>query len=718
MLRFLGALLTLSFIVAAPAWAAEPEQQPEHYVKLRILPEYGTITPGQEIWVGIEQSIYPHWHTYWKNPGDSGAEPRINWDLPDGFTVSDIFWPVPEKIAFGPLMNYGYENQVILLQKLKAPDPLPEGPITLTADIEVLVCNVECIPEFGTYSVTLNDPAAETEDNRAYLETALAKLPVEADWTTLFYEEAAQFVLEATPQEGDLVLSADPQSIEFIPLDWGVVKNPAVPAVTIEDGRVIVKQDRDTRPLSAFDSVSGLITFEIDGARLAKSFTANPKSAGGLISSLSSLGKDTERARAQAAQSGSGMAIFNALILAFFGGIILNLMPCVFPVLSIKALSLIKLSDKERSHAQAQGFAYTAGVVLSFLIIAGALIALQGLGAEIGWGFQLQNPLMVSLLAYLLFVIGLNLSGFFEISPRFSNFGQNLTGGNSLSGAFFTGILATLVATPCTAPFMAAAIGFALTQSALVSLSIFAALGFGLAAPYLLLCLIPALQKRLPRPGAWMDVFKQFLAFPMFASSAWMMWVVSLQSGSYGVLTLAFGFVFIAFGIWLWRHSPQQNPARIIVRVIALALIVLAVISPPRHSTAGADAQQNEKMTFGQSFSQEKLDMLLAGDTPVFVEMTAAWCITCKVNQAVALNVPSTKELLARENVAYLVGDWTNQDPAITKYLTRYGRSGVPLYVFYGRPDANGQRPEAIILPQLLTPAIVADAISGSPPTL
>ena len=330
-------------------------------------------------------------------------------------------------------------------------------------------------------------------------------------------------------------------------------------------------------------------------------------------------------------------------------------MPCVFPVLSIKALSLVKIAEKHPTAAKFHGLAYTAGVVLSFVLIAAILIALKAGGSQIGWGFQLQNPYVVGALALLLLTIGLNMAGVFEIRNPFGNLGGKLASGGGYSGSFFTGVLATLVATPCTAPFMAGAIAYALLQSEIVALGIFAALGFGLALPYLLLSIVPAFQKMLPRPGRWMETFRKILSVPMFLAALWLGWVLTQQIG------------------------PQNH----------------------------------DNLEFGSAYSESALEAALKTDQPVFVEMTAAWCITCKVNHKTSIDIDSTKTLFKEKNVIYLVGDWTNEDPAITKFLQGYGRSGVPIYVYYAPPE-RGQRPQPKVLPQVLTPAIVQNTLTGS----
>lgn len=730
-------LLTLVFLAfglsGAPAYAqtdnsasspaqeqTQEAQKDEHYVTFRVLAEKNTIKAGEEIWIGVEQSIAPEWHTYWLNPGDSGSAPKHNWKLPAGFEIGDIQWPAPEKIPYPPLLNYGYSERVLLLQKLTAPQELPDGPISLTVDAETLVCKDVCIPEYGTFTLTLNDQDAPEEDNSAYFAQTIEQWPQIVDWAAEFSALNGNFILNIETPEG-FKDDIEESSLQFIPADWGVVENAAPAETGFQDNIIVITQKLGERPAADIKDVSGILIYaDKQGAHKAISFGAqslpaladNAAGASGADRAATSP-STTNGELGRVAQTG----FLTALVLAILGGLVLNLMPCVFPVLSLKALSLVKMSEKDHGLARMHGIAYTLGVILSFMAVAGALIALQAGGAQIGWGFQLQNPIIIALLAYLLFVIGLNLSGFFEFSGGLSNVGNNLTRKEGLQGSFFTGVLATIVATPCTAPFMSVAIGYALLQPAIISLSIFAALGFGLALPYLLLAFIPALQKRLPRPGAWMDVFRQFLAFPMFAFAAWLVWILAQQSGSFGVLGALLGMICLAFAIWLIKVRPAKGSWRKIATTLAViaALASLAVLPGKSSGTnqSAVHSTANGK-DFGESFSRDKLNEALSGDTPVFVEMTAAWCITCKVNHATSINIDSTKKVFADNNVTFLIGDWTNRDPVITEYLSEFGRNGVPIYVVYGKPDSNGQRPEPKVLPQILTPGIVAGAIAGN----
>lgn len=682
----------------------------EKRVDIKVIAEKTDITGAEEIWIAIDKSIIPHWHTYWTNPGDSGTELRINWTMPDGFEISDIQWPTPSKIPYEPLLNYGYEGNATLLQKLTIPKSISDNaskePITLTADIELLVCKEECIPEYGTYTVTLNDTQTEsgTAENPALFETATSKLPITVDWPATFTQDDETFKLDITIPN-DIAKDIKPETLEFFPLDWGLIENAKAQTATLDETTLSFTQASGGRDYKELENSNFVLSYTNNEGR-ENSFEFNATQAIETITATSQLPTDTT---AETAPTKPSITIAEALIFALLGGLVLNLMPCVFPVLSIKALSLVKIADEHPNLARMHGLSYTAGVILSFLAIAATLLVLKSAGAQIGWGFQLQNTIVVGGLAYLLYIIGLNLMGYFEFGNRLANTGNTLTQSQGLSGSFFTGILATLVATPCTAPFMAGAIGFALTQSPFINLTIFAALGLGLALPYLALSFAPALRRIMPKPGAWMNTFKELLAFPMFIASIWLVWVISKQAGPTGVLQILIGMSMITFGIWLLRKSSGKIILKIIaILTLAVSALMLIIPTMPMHdmNTKTGEAQQ-----FGETFTPEKLETILAEeDTPVFVEMTADWCITCKVNHAVAVNIPSTKKAFAENNVRYLIGDWTNQDPEITKFLNNYGRNGVPIYVYYGpRNEETGQRPKARVLAQILTPGTLAN---------
>jgi len=664
-------------------------------VSLRLLPERGVVGAGDEMWIAIEQSIKPDWHTYWVNPGDSGAAPKVKWSAPEGFKFGPIQWPVPEKILYEPLVNYGYEGNVVLLQRLQTPSNLPEGEITLSADYEILVCQEECIPEYGTLELSLNGPGAMEEDNSAYIARALEELPVPYEGVASYRIEDGDFVFE---MEADAAFmdGVDAGDVAVFPVEWGLVDNMAQPQAVYEDGQLTLRQKAGERDVGEVEESEIVLTL---GDERAVSVTA--EHAAGVF------GAPADMMRAEGFSVG---LLVQALGFALIGGVILNLMPCVFPVLSMKALSLVNMSEKERSHAQAHGLAYTLGVVLSFLAMAGILIALKAAGEEIGWGFQLQDPFVVGILLYVLFAVGLNLAGFFEVPGGFANAGSKLAQQQGLSGSFFTGVLAALVAAPCTAPFMAAAIGYALAQPAAVALAVFAALGFGLALPYLLLSYIPALQRVMPRPGAWMETFRQFLAFPMFGATVWLLWVLSQQAGPMGVLAIGIGLVLLAFAIWLFKVARGRRLVQLLAVIVALGALAVVPGQAAMEPSEMGGAESAQAGALYEVYSPAALEAALESDDPVFVEMTAAWCITCKVNHKTSINIDRTRRIIGERGVRYLVGDWTNQDAEITKFLQSYGRNGVPLYVYYGRPDPDsGKRPEPVLLPQILTPGVVAE---------
>lgn len=695
-MRHLLLLLTV-FALALTSFSGGvfAQEEPDHYVQFRALSEVGTIEANDEIWIALEQKLYPEWHSYWLNPGDSGSPTRVKWDLPEGFTISELTWPTPHKLPYGPLLNYGYEREVTALQKLTAPDTLTGGEITITGMAEALVCKDICIPEYSEVSVTLNGGAAI--DNSAYFNNARAKLPAETNIRGTFTQSHHDFIL--TLENTDLCGAENPcHDLEIFPYEWGLVDNTATSATAYKDGRLVIAQKAGIeRDISEVAQSHFVIAYkDASGARQSLNVIGEYNAPAPLIATETTAPATPE-------ETPTTISFGTALLLALFGGLILNLMPCVFPVLSLKALSLVKLSEKDSGAARMHGLSYTAGVIASFLAIAGLLIFLKSIGAEIGWGFQLQNPIVVSLLAYLLFIVGLNLSGLFEFANPFAGAGQKLTASHNASGSFFTGILATLVATPCTAPFMAAALGYALLQPAGISLAIFAALGFGLALPFLALTFIPALARVMPKPGAWMDTFKQFLTFPMFASAAWLVWVMSKQADSINILGILLGMVTLAFGLWLWARLPQQKFWRFLLKSIAIAALLSPLALLPSSSNAPITQEHQE---LGAPFSQSTLDeYLTTTNDPIFVEMTAAWCITCKLNHATSINTRATKKAFATHNVHYLIGDWTNQDKAITAYLQKFNRNGVPLYVYYApRPDALSERPAPKVLPQILTP--------------
>ena len=691
---FLSALLSL-FLMIAPAQA----QEPERYVNLSLITESSSIAAGESITIGLHEEIYPQWHVYWKNPGDSGEPTRIEWILPKGFEISEAIWPAPEKLPFGPLTNYGHENELVLLHTLTAPENFEGGPVTIRANVDLLVCHEICIPESGTVSLTLNAGGAADGDK---ISAAQDNVPLPVGWDASFKQAGKELIVTITPNDPSLFDGA--RDFALFPEEWGMIDNTATASMAMAGGKLVIAQARGMRPLS-----------EVPTDKMVLVYTDGHGGANGTGKTRSiHFSALNENGGAGNVAYDGNMGFLTAVLFALIGGLILNLMPCVFPVLSMKALSLANMKDKKERKIKLNALAYTAGVLACFMALAVLLIALKAGGAQIGWGFQLQNPVMITVLAYVVFLIGLNLSGFFEFGSNFAGFGQHWSQKDGVAGAFFTGVLAAVVATPCTAPFMAGAIGYAVTQNAGIALAVFFALGFGLALPYLLLGFIPAARHIMPRPGAWMAVFRQLLSFPMFATAAWLVWVLSQQTGAGQVFLALQGFVGIAFALWLNHKKPAQGWLRwLCTGLIGLIIIslLLTLFMPRNDMMHAADARADETQNWS-AFTPQALDEALNGPYPVFVNMTAAWCITCKVNEQIALAPQDVQAGFARNNIVYLKGDWTNRDHTITAYLEQFGRNGVPIYVFYGAPDEeSGARPAPVILPQILTPGIVKEKL-------
>lgn len=692
-------LLTLLFIVFSfSAFAQDISQELDTSPKVTatLYATQDAIVPGQDFTLLIEHQIIPEWHTYWRNTGDSGAAPRFNFTLPEGLSQEGgISYPMPEAIPYGPLVNFGHKGQIFYAANFKADKTLSlNQDVTITASLEWLVCKEICIPETANLSITL--PVAEQASpiNQDLLNKAQTAFPQKRAFETAsFKDENNIFSVSFSG-----VNTAN--TAYFFPYEWGVIKNLETQQFTTNDNGITLNIPRDTRDITALKELEGVLV--VDGNAYEATVTRNQDTPIAETTPLDIVDDMMPKTTDIIGVDFSTFSFSTILLFAFIGGVILNLMPCVFPILSMKALSLVQHSHSTRLQSIGLGLSYTFGVILSFLAIAGALIALQLSGAQIGWGFQLQNPIIVILLAALLFIIGLNLSGFFEIGNNLGGVGHSFTTKQGYTGSFFTGVLATLVATPCTAPFMATALGFALTQPPVLSLSIFAMLGFGLSFPYLLLTIIPALSHLLPKPGTWMVKFKEFLAFPMYLSAIWLGWVFIQQAPAFSFIHLVIGAVLLTFIIWMIKAWPKTLVLRIISAVVLIALITCAAGFAFMQETPKTPQQQLEQKNSYVDFTTLNLANALMGERPVLVNMTADWCITCKVNERLALSTTAVQQRIKDTGIIYIKGDWTNQNPEITAYLKGFGRNGVPLYVYYGAAK-NGARPEAVVLPQLLT---------------
>jgi thiol:disulfide interchange protein len=691
------ATLILSFLtlLPLPAWANPVKTD---RVQAQLVSEVKSIQAGQTFWVGLHFQIKQGWHTYWKNPGDSGAAPSIAWKLPSGFSAGELLYPYPERIPISGLMNFGYKNEVMLLSQIKTPANIKtDKPIQLSAKADWLVCEKECIPENATFNLNLDiakeTPVPNTKWTKVFEKTRTA-LPQDSPWQGTTRIDGETLTLKVNAQQ---LQASQIKEVAFFPNEDGIISNATPQKASFDNDGLTVQMERGNR--ADVKQVSGVLVLQevLDGQIANQAFT---------------IATQIETA---ATPQATPIALWKVLGLALLGGIALNLMPCVFPVLSLKALNIVQKSNFSKQEVRLRGLLFTAGVLVSFIALAIVLIGLRSLGQQIGWGFQLQSPVFVTLLAYLMFAVGLSLSGVFLFGASLMGMGQGLAARNGYIGEFFTGVFATVVATPCTAPFMATAIGVALTQTPVVAITIFLLLGLGLAFPYLLLSFLPSLQKVLPKPGAWMETFAQFLAFPMYAATAWLVWVLAQQTGSTGLAAALFGLVLIGLAAWLHQKTYLisgwtrrfTSIAAFMVLAFALVLAQLPNSIAPNLANSGTEQTASSGLNW-QPYNAQKLSELRQSGKPVFVNFSAAWCITCIVNERVALNQSETIAAFKEKNVALLKADWTNRNAEITQALAAFGRSGVPLYLLY---PVNSDTPQ--ILPQILSPQQLREKVKS-----
>lgn len=709
MARFLAFLLAL--LVAGPV-LAQPVVQTDN-VRAELLSEVAAVKPGEPFWVALRQTIRPKWHTYWKNPGESGLPTEISWTLPPDAKADPIVWPRPTLFDVGGVTNYGFKDEAMLLVRITPPADLA-GPLKLVAEANWLVCEDVCIPEDGKFELTLPAAAAAIPAppaTRALFEQARRTLPLESPWPARYGLSKSgdpTLIVEARGLKPDTI-----SDVYFFPADWG-------PVAAMARQNAAIAADGIRIPLKRGDAKAAM------PATLAGTLVLTEKTAGGNVRQAFDVSARLDPAFVPAAVSLAGatgaeqLSLVQALLFAVLGGLILNLMPCVFPVLAMKAAAFARLAGHDRAEMRRDGLAYTSGVLVAFAAMAGVVIGLRAGVGDVSWGFQFQSPVFSLLIAYLFFVIGLNLSGVFEVGTRLAGVGQGLTARGGTTGAFFTGALAVVVATPCTAPFMAAALGFALSQPAPATVAVLLAMGLGLALPYLALSMTPALQRLMPRPGPWMHRLRQFLAFPMYASAVWMIWVLTQQTGSDGVLYALGGMVLIAFAIWLLRLGSGAAAGTWLRRGLAAVAVLLAFAATLKLEDGPATAASapggpngsgpNAGVNFEgwERFSRARMAEAVAAGKPVFVDFTAAWCITCLVNERVALETPASRRAFEQAGVVKLKGDWTNRDDEITGVLKELGRAGVPLYLFWA-PGA--ERPK--VLPQVLTESMILSELSS-----
>ncbi|MDQ8038181.1 MAG: protein-disulfide reductase DsbD family protein [Pedobacter sp.] len=674
------ALALLFILTNSAAFAAASLELRTDHLRSQLVSASNTATPGQTLKLGLLLQHDEHWHTYWKNAGDSGNATTLTFSLPVGVTASEIEWPLPERLPVQGLVNYGYSHRVLLPVTLSVPTNFSSKTLDITLKADWLVCMEECIPGEGEYKLSLpvQTAAASSSEWAKDFERSATRQPKTATGSATYHIQGDMLTVDFS---GDL--PADFSSWLFFPEIPQHITNAATPEWKKTDTGWQARLPVSEYFVKAAPEFPVLLVKGGAGLRFTAAYA------------------ETAAASAKTATTFSLAAFLPALGLALLGGLVLNLMPCVFPVLSFKALAVLEQADN-RPALRRQGIFYALGVIASFLLLAGLLLILRNAGEQIGWGFQLQEPRFVAALALLFFLMALSFVGLLEIGAGFAGLGQSLTEGHGDRSAFFTGVLACVVASPCTAPFMGTALGYALSQPTLAALAVFAALGLGLALPILLLGFIPALARLLPRPGAWMESFRQFLAFPLLLTVVWLLWVYGEQTSTLAMAWLLAALVLLAFGIWLRSKAKARA-----LTLLAWLVIAVAVASPLLKKSA----EPEKVSSTAEAWSAEKLAGLRAEKKPVLVNMTAAWCITCLANERSTLSTEGVKSALAKHGVTYLKGDWTRQDPAITEYLSAFGRNGVPLYVLY---PAEG---EPQVLPQILTPALIENALDslGSP---
>ena len=679
------------------------------------------VAPGQPLWLGLSITHQPDWHTYWKNPGDSGLPTELTWTLPAGLDAGEIAWPLPKKIPIGTLANYGYEGTVLLPVPVTVASTFAPGPLAQTVTVHLkaswLVCRKECIPEEGEFTLALPVRSTTAVDSAAFDAAARAQprplmgslQGVRPDSHVQVDGQTLSFSVQGLP------VALRGKTLALFPETPDVINNAAAGTQSwngaVWTAQFPLAEQRGDSPsvmpvVLAADGQGYRAELKVLGQWPAQAAAASVSPA-----LAAALAANAAQAPAPLAGTGaSSVTLVAALLGALLGGLILNLMPCVFPVLAIKVVGFTQHAQNRQAH-RVSGIAYTAGVVLSFMALGALMLGLRAAGESVGWGFQLQSPAVVAGLAALFTLIALNLAGVFEFRNFLPSSVASLQAHHPVADSFLTGVLAVAVASPCTAPFMGASLGLTATLPASQALAVFAALGLGLALPYLAASFVPAVARALPRPGAWMDQFRKLMAFPMLATVVWLVWVLGQQSGIDGAGALLILLVGLAWVVWALSLPGRAGRWMTVVSVAVMALLVWAFA--PQVTTLAATPQSTVSTpgagtgTGWQPWAPGMAEQIVSSGRPVFVDFTAAWCVTCQYNKKTTLANADVIADLQGKNVALLRADWTRRDPAITAALTALGRSGVPVYVFYrpGRPP--------VVLTEVLSVQEVRDTIAA-----
>ena len=636
--------------------------------EITLISETYAIRKGDEILIGIKFELEEGWHTYWENPGDAGEGATIDWVLPKGLKASEILWPGPERIPVDPLMTFGYNDEVVLLTRITSDEELT-FPAKIQANVSWFTCKDICIPQEGNIDVVIQQGDFSSSIHSKEIRSYLNNVPTEFPQNYIVQKLDDKFFIQSDVDNGKHF-----QKVYFFPKVYGLTN--------------FVKEQIYEKNQNSF-------VLEIEASRVdlqMKSFEGVLETYDGQKERFYEISYPLETSASDQNQS-----IILLIIFAFLGGLILNIMPCVFPILSIKILRFVEHSENSSAQTYKFGIFYALGSILSFLLIATALISLKSSGENIGWGFQLQYPLVISVLFYLFIALGYMFMSDLVFGSRLGQLSSLAQVKNESLESFLTGVLAVVVASPCTAPFMGSAIGFALLQPSANSFLIFFSLGLGFALPYLILSLKPSLLSFLPKPGQWMETFKQFMAFPMWASALWLLWVLSGQVDSDTVLLVLIGGLAISLALWLLeKNTTSLSSIKWLIRLLAALLIFISLLILPTEYSSDDQANENE-LLFTEDLLQEYLD----NKQLVFLNFTADWCITCKVNERVALKSTKVLALMNAKNIKYIEADWTRKDAVIAKKLEEYGRTGVPLYLLYS------SKGEPIILPEILTEDIL-----------
>jgi thiol:disulfide interchange protein DsbD len=729
----LVSLIAVAVPAAAASGMASGEPKNPHagadathlHVEL-LVPENWLVKGAKQNPAGLYFKLEPGWHIYWQNAGDSGEPPHVKWTLPEGIGTSSLEFPAPKRLPLGPLMDFGYENEVVFPFSFEVGRTAKVGPADLHAKVDWLVCREVCIPGKAELDLTKNVSDRPTNSILSGSDAALinrfaAQIPKSppSGFKAVFQPAGSGFRLAVTTGQRET-------DAEFFPADQNVLDNPAPQQLTPTATGLTLDLKKDANLTANSGQLRGVL--ELSGGRafnlvavpgvvpgaaatsiVTTGATANAPGSPAPVATQPSSQQSGEPIAGPRPPVSSASELLKASGLAFLGGLLLNLMPCVFPVLFIKGLALVRSGNEERHVLRAHGFIYAAGILASFWTLVAALLALRAAGSHLGWGYQFQSPIFLALMASLLFFLGLSLAGQFEIGLTLTSAGGSLAAKQGYAGSFFTGVLAVVVATPCTAPLMGAAIGYALQQSPAVTFAVFTALALGLASPYVALTLQPAWTRFLPRPGVWMDLLKA-TAIPIFATVIWLAWVLAQAYGAAILAALLTCLLLVAIAGWFLGRWPATRWATTVASIILLGVIAVSVFTPAKLAATVRASAANVAQGGWEPWTAETVSRYQSQGRPVFVDFTASWCLSCQVNERVALSRPEVQKSFSDANVALLRADWTQHDDAIGNALAALGRSGVPAYALYVPGEASPR-----LLPEVLTPGIVTEALGNLP---